>query len=451
MDYQLYTSPTKKSTNDGHATSILNDENRLGQLARQTKFQRRSTGKITPKIFVRAIMRAAVQRVASFRHLAVFGGVECEDTLAKQSMWGRVGSAAAEFLGAVLREELHAEKVMIGWEKTVQRVLLADSTTLALHPSLHGTFPGASNQSRAKQASARIQVAMDLTTGRFLQFGLSGFTRNDQAAASDAIEILKPGDLLMRDLGYFTLKSFEAIEDKDAYFLSRLRYKTSLFSEDGDKLDLCRILRRATRDKRSEVILDVQLGALKRIPMRVMAVRVPAKVAAERRRKARANRDRRVNHDAAYYELLGWSILITNLPRTLVEETNLAELYALRWRIENIFKAWKGGLEPKILTKHRSNRWHLHCLLLGQMLVLSQLGLNGQFAIALHGVNADRKCRQRPLPSLFKSLDILLLCGAFNFAQPSALLLERQMSYHGLYERRRRIPLPQEALNILGF
>jgi hypothetical protein len=451
MDYQLYTSPTEKSASDGHATSILNDESRLSQLARQTKFQQRSTGKITPVVFVRTIMRATVQRVASFRHLAVFGGVECEDTLAKQSMWGRVGKSAVEFLGAVLREELRAEPAMLGWKKTVQRVLLADSTILALHPSLHGAFPGSSNHLCTKQASARIQVAMDLTTGQFLQFGVSGFTRNDQAAAFDAIEILKPGDLLMRDLGYYAMNSLEAIESKDAYFLSRLRYKTRLFDESGEEIDLRKILRCAARKKRSEVILDIQLGVKKRLPMRLVAVRVPAKVAAERRRKARADRDSRVNHDAEYYELLGWSILITNLARHLIEETNLVELYALRWRIENIFKAWKGGLEPKILSKHRSNRWHIHCLLLGQILVLSQLGLNGQFAIAGHCDDAGPGSSQRPLPSLFKSLDILLLCGAFDFPQPSAELLEKQLSYHGLYERRRRVPLPQDALNTLDF
>jgi hypothetical protein len=49
--------------------------------------------------------------------------------------------------------------------------------------------------------------------------------------------------------------------------------------------------------------------------------------------------------------LLGWTVLITNVPRSLWPTPVLAAVYRLRWRIEMIFKAWKSHLGLR----------HLHC------------------------------------------------------------------------------------------
>jgi hypothetical protein len=52
---------------------------------------------------------------------------------------------------------------------------------------------------------------------------LSGFTRNDQAAAADILTVTRPGDLILRDLGYFALPVLAAIEAKGAFFLFPLQ------------------------------------------------------------------------------------------------------------------------------------------------------------------------------------------------------------------------------------
>jgi hypothetical protein len=75
--------------------------------------------------------------------------------------------------------------------------------------------------------------------------------------------------------------------------------------------------------------------------VRVVAMRMPAPVAAERRRKARQNRDRRSPPSAQRRALLGWAIYITNVPATRLSAKAVAQVYGLRWRIETIFKAWK--------------------------------------------------------------------------------------------------------------
>jgi IS4 transposase len=45
-----------------------------------------------------------------------------------------------------------------------------------------------------------------------------------------------------------------------------------------------------------------------------------------------------------YLELLGWSIYITTITKEIADSTKIYKLYRLRWRIEIIFKAWKGNM-----------------------------------------------------------------------------------------------------------
>ena len=41
--------------------------------------------------------------------------------------------------------------------------------------------------------------------------------------------------------------------------------------------------------------------------------------------------------------LMDWSIFITTLSKDRMTPKQIAELYAVRWRIENIFKPWKSN------------------------------------------------------------------------------------------------------------
>lgn len=75
-----------------------------------------------------------------------------------------------------------------------------------------------------------------------------------------------------------------------------------------------------------------------------MALPVPEPLANERRRKARANRDRRLSPSPAHLFLLGWNIFVTNVPVAVWSPKTLLGIYRLRWRIEMIFKAWKSRL-----------------------------------------------------------------------------------------------------------
>ena len=137
---------------------------------------------------------------------------------------------------------------------------------------------------------------------------MGSFTENDQGASGNIIKVLNPGDLIIRDLGYFVLKVFKAIGSVKAFFLSRYRYGVNIYDDKtGKQISLSEILNRDIVD------IEVLLGASERLKCRLVAVKLPDHVAAERRRKAKNNRDKRLNHSKGYMESLSWSIFVTNI------------------------------------------------------------------------------------------------------------------------------------------
>ena len=104
----------------------------------------------------------------------------------------------------------------------------------------------------------------------------------------------------------------------------------------------------------------IQLGAKKRLPFRLIARKLPKATAQERIRKARTERHSRANHDEQYYQLLEYEIFLTNVPKSWLTAKQVAQLYALRWYIEILFKSWKSYanfkqmLEQKRMSYHRT-------------------------------------------------------------------------------------------------
>ncbi|SRR6266567_4290743 len=314
----------------------------LDALARQSGFQQRVPRKIPILKLVLALVALAAETVLSLERVAAVIGLAAGTAYSKQAFHQRLGVKLELFLAQVataLFKQISLPVQNQGWFKAFQRVLLHDSTVEPLPEHLASAFPGPGNGRRRRYAALKLQFICDLLHSQVLRVGLSGFTRNDQAASPDILSLIQPGDLIIRDLGYFVLKVLEQICLKGAFFLSRYRHGVSIFdAQTGQPLNLAAQLRPGHAFDR-----QVLLGAEK-VPVRLVAQPVPEAVANERRRKARTNRDRRLNPSKAKLYLLGWNIFVTNVPRAVWSAKALQPIYRLRWRIEIIFKAWKSHL-----------------------------------------------------------------------------------------------------------
>lgn len=179
----------------------------------------RQPKKLKPIHFIQGLLQAVVNSDCSFRLLASSIGMRLDakpgpggasgntyDTISKTGLWERVGPEAVEFfksiLAQMLRDRRHAPGYAIPAIPTIRRIIVEDSAILNLDPRLVGQFPATSNQ-HAAGAGLRFQAAFDLISGEPIRADLTEYKRVDQAASGDIISLLREGDLLIRDLGYF--------------------------------------------------------------------------------------------------------------------------------------------------------------------------------------------------------------------------------------------------------
>jgi hypothetical protein len=318
-------------------------------LARRSGFLRRCPRKIPMTDLLVALVALAAESFLTLERVASVIALAAQLSYSKQALHKRLTPAIDRFLAqtatALFGQLPEARSRLRGLLTPFRRVLLHDSTVEALPDHLAKIFPGSRNQHKSF-AALKIQFISDLLSGQALHLSLSGFTRNDQAAAPDILEVAQPGDLILRDLGYFVVRAFQWIVDLGAFFVSRCRMDVKFYDpRTGKELNLPAELRRHGYFDR-----QVLLGSQK-VPVRLVAVPMPEAVANERRRKAKQNRDQRCHPNAQRLFLLGWSLLITNVPRSIWPAKVVAAIYRLRWRIEMIFKAWKSHLGLR----------HFHC------------------------------------------------------------------------------------------
>lgn len=260
--------------------------------------------------------------------------------VSKQGVFDRLHGGAAAFAEELLKKALLQQSVRCFNSQLFdcfKRVLLHDSTTLKLPQELASVFPG--NHSRGEQkAVARIQNIVDIKAMKYIRLSLGAFTQNDQSASSDILSLVKKDDLVMRDLGYFSIAVFEKLIKVGANFVSRLKYGITITDRYGKAVLLKDLLK-----QKGGVDRWVYIGKEKKIRVRLVMIPVPPQEAAEKIRKAKQDRDARLNHSKEYYQWLAFNVYITTVDKDVWTAKQVYKAYSVRWQIEIIFKSWKSG------------------------------------------------------------------------------------------------------------
>ncbi|MCC5789304.1 MAG: IS4 family transposase [Opitutales bacterium] len=415
----------------------------IDEIARRTGFVRRSARKAEARQWLQAICLMSTLPSRSFRILAWLLGLLKGQSHSKQNVGKRIHNCFEQFLQEVLteiiaklaRQTQHVDPAL----KTFGRVIVQDSTVIGLPARLADRFPGAKNQTGKAVAGMRIQAFFDLLSESCLGFSISPFTRNDQLASGDVLKLARPGDLIIRDLGYSSLSLFLRLIKEGVHFLSRLKYGTCVFDHNGHPVDLLALLQRQRH-------LDMQayVGKETRLPVRLIAVPVPEVVAAQRRRKARSNRDRRTNPSKKHMRLLGWTILITSVAQEQIELCALVKTYGLRWRIETLFKTWKSHFRFGSVPAYACSTFVCSLILAGLI-----------YVAMFQTLFQDLRCRDKgkqPHLSPMKLASIIHNC-AFIELQTIITSIDSQkfwytMIYHCRYDQRKRTNYYQVLENL---
>lgn len=422
----------------------------LSKLSRESGFVKRKPLKAEGDKFLLGFLNAVFCHQTSLMCLAFSIGQFINNTLSKVAVRKRLNSGFASFLNlilaVVLSEKLKSEKPLIESEalKSFKRVYLQDSTTISLVAKLAAFFPGSGTNNGKKAATLKIQLIYDALAESFSFFDITSFRDNDQKASALISQIAKAGDLVIRDLGYFALTVFAQLQEKEIFYLSKLKYGVNVYCKDGSsQIDLVQLIKKQLRNSQTTgtaIDIDVKVGAKVKLPTRLVVIPLPAEVANERRRKAKKNRNQRLNPGKNHLFLMGFNIFITNVERQTWAAKKLAEVYQLRWRIEIIFKSWKSNFHITSVPTSTAAcvEAYIHAMLIYITLVQTYIFM------PLFQMIYQKNGRLLSILKLTKLLDLLSLTP-FQSArmEDKQVNIVQQIIYHAVYEKRKRISYPQ--------
>jgi hypothetical protein len=345
-------------------------QHRISQTTKKSGFQVRNSGKINAFILIQTFMQMLILRNRSYQEWAMCLSDIIKDTVSKQAISNRLNDKFAHTLKLLLKDVI-ADKVQkrvhVDLFKSFKSVWIQDSTTVHLPDAAGVLFSG--NVSKGKQKSvAKLNIVVNLLSGNIPVMDWHSFTENEQKISSQRLSVLKKGDLLIRDLGYFVISSFERLAQDGVFFLSKLRYGVRLYNPTTlEPIELSALL-----GSRRSIDIEVLCGSNKNLKVRLVAIKLSVQQANDRIRKAKHDRDKRLNHSKTYYKLLEYVIFITNVKDDKWTVEQVAKAYRSRWNIEILFKSWKSGIHitdliPQVIT----NVHRIECILYLILLYLS--------------------------------------------------------------------------------
>jgi Transposase DDE domain len=328
--------------------------------AQQSGFMRRRS-KLTGAAFVQTLvlgwLSAPDASLSDLAQTAAAAGVPISPQGLDQRFTESAATCLRQVLEAAVGTVLAADPVAVPIVERFSGVYLVDATTVSLPAALAVVWPGCGGRTPGSGAAAlKVQVRLEVRSGALDWLELTSGRTQDHA--SIAQHVLVPADSLrIADLGYYSLHQLRTLAQAQALWLSRLHPQTVVRAVTGQRLDLVGWLR---QQDRAVVDVSVQLGQQERLPARLLALRVPAAVAAERRRRMRAAAQREGRTVSAdRLARADWTLLVTNVDAARLRPQEALVLYRLRWQIELLFKLWKSG--ARLATSRSQQPWRVLC------------------------------------------------------------------------------------------
>ncbi|MCL4465197.1 MAG: IS4 family transposase [Chloroflexi bacterium] len=329
------------------------------KVARETGFTKRQS-KLTGTKFVQTTVLGWLNKpeatLDELSQTAAAVGV----TISAQGLDHRFTPEAAallkQVLDAALSQIIAADPVAVPPLRRFNGVIVQDSSVISLPDALVQVWKGCGGSDGHHVSALKLQVRFDLLTGTLQGPLLEPGRTNDRGSAPRATPLAAKA-LRLADLGYFSLDQLRAFDAQDAYFLTRLYLRTAIFDHEGNRLALSTILAAAHT---GQVDLPVLIGATQRLPVRLLAVRVPQEVADQRRRRLRVEaRNKGETPSQVGLAFADWNILVTNVPKDKLLLTEAMVLARVRWQSELLFKLWKS--HGKVDEWRTENPWRILC------------------------------------------------------------------------------------------
>ncbi|AAY60277.1 IS4-like element ISBce9 family transposase (plasmid) [Bacillus cereus] len=289
--------------------------------------------------------------------------------LSPEGLNRRFNSASVAFFRTVFTTLLQAKiggvsKISHSLSSYFERIRILDSTTFQVPDRFAAIYPGAGGCSH--KAGVKIEPGK----------------RSDQAYGATRTDMIQKNELYIRDLGYFRLQDFKSIQDKQGYYLSRLKLPTKIYRKEFEtvvfktkppqlkpvytQIHLENIMKQLQPGQVYE-LHDVYVGSKDKLPTRIVVYRCTEE---QKQKRLRDQTIREKKKGITYTErtklLQGITVYMTNIPTEWVPKEKIYALYSLRWQIELLFKIWKSWFQIHRCKSIKQER--LECHLYGQLI-----------------------------------------------------------------------------------
>ena len=288
-------------------------------------------------------------------------------SVSSEALNKRFNSKFVKFLKVVflklLNIQLNMKKIDKKSSKSFNRILLTDSSVSKLHQSLSKYYPGGKNQ-EGKYSSLKINFIKDLKHNLPVDVNITAGTKSDFKFLPKMKKVIRANDLILNDLGYYSLDFFKYILKKKAFFISKLKLNSTrtIFLDNSNaqffnngkiksetrytQLDLESICSSMVAGEIKEVEKVYIGSAFEKVPCRLVITRLDG-VLEERRLNTvtKKIRDPRPYLREEKRDIAKYGFIITNLPKENYPKEEVYPIYSLRWQIELDFKNWKSILE----------------------------------------------------------------------------------------------------------
>jgi hypothetical protein len=289
------------------------------------------------------------------RQTAAALGVDITPQALDQRLTEAAAACLKPVLHAALARVVAAHPVAIPLLARLTAIALQDSSTIVLPDVLAPVWQGCGGSTAARtKAALKLQVRLEMRTGR-LDVQLQEGRAADQAAEFPGT--LAAGALHLADLGSWSRDAFRTLTHQGVFWLSRLQVQTAIYAATGQRHDLLALL---TAQPEAPLDVAVALGETQRLPARLLAVRVPQEVAANRRRRWReAARKKGRQASTTRLALAAWTLVVTHVPGDRLTLRETLVLARVRWQIELLFTLWQS--HGRVDNWRRRNPWRILC------------------------------------------------------------------------------------------
>lgn len=342
----------------------------IEEIAKHSKLKKRNSGKLKPEnmLWLGCFSNHNIC-IDSLEEMVSHLNFEKNISISPQALDQRFGEETVTFFKNIFISLLKNQ--ILGKTKTFnshsfRNIFLMDSTEIKLPNKCKDKYKGAQLQSTMK-----INLLLELLNFSIKNISLNEGVKNEQNFSKHIYKHLSVDSLVLKDLGYFNFEDFKEIEDRNSFFISRLRAGTKLFSlnpspsysKNGKIIEKTKYLVTKAGELGNNLNFnetkeyDFLIGDLK-MPVRIVLTKLPEELL-DKRTQGIEERERRNKKIASFArESISISGYITNLWG--FSSSEIIELYKMRWQIELLFKIFKSDFKIDKIKNLKTERVEAH-------------------------------------------------------------------------------------------